>query len=137
MITRKQFVDHVGHPHDWEFFYKYTHHAPSEMLFAIISEYRRAREDAWDDEPSDIRKEGAARRAANTLLREDAEAMKAREPEVLRKYREIVENGPPQVCHSCDHYTDKGWCRHYDAQPPEDFAATPDACPSWVMAPPF
>lgn len=137
MITRKQFVDNVGHPHDWEFFHRLTHHAPREMLCAIVSEYRRAWREAEAAEPVGHRKTNAARRAANTRLREDAEGMKSKEPEVLRKYREIVANGPPRVCHTCDHYLDDGSCRHYDATPPDDFAGTPNACPAWLMAPPF
>ena len=137
MLNKRAFEIYVGHPDDWEFFDSLTHHAPREVLYAIVAEYRRAWSEAEAAEPVVHRKTNAARRAANINLREDAEAMKAKEPEVLRKYREIVAKGPPRVCHTCDHYLDDGSCRHYNATPPADFAATPNACPDWLMAPPF
>jgi len=59
------------------------------------------------------------------------------EPEFLVKWREIKRSMPPKVCHTCDHYTREGHCLAFDMRPPDDFAATPDACDQWIEELPF
>lgn len=59
------------------------------------------------------------------------------EPESVRLWREWTANGPPRCCHTCHHYDNEGFCERFEQRPPEGFAATHDACPSWVMEIPF
>jgi hypothetical protein len=59
------------------------------------------------------------------------------EPQVLIEWREWVNAGPPKVCHSCEHYDKGGHCRIFDMRPPEEFAATVDACDKWQWEIPF
>lgn len=63
--------------------------------------------------------------------------MKHPEPEHVRHYREIERNGPPRCCHTCERYGDDGVCDKFKSEPPEEFAATPDACKEWLMEVPF
>lgn len=56
------------------------------------------------------------------------------EPEIVKAWRE---RRMPRCCHTCDSYGDNGWCYTHDDRPPDDFAATVDACPSWVAEIPF
>lgn len=63
--------------------------------------------------------------------------MRPSEPEFLKQWREWQEAGPPKCCHTCEFYTEAGECGKFGMQPPEDFAATTDACDSWIMAVPF
>ncbi len=37
----------------------------------------------------------------------------------------------PKCCHTCDKYDSKGKCKEFDTKPPEEFAATVDACDKW------
>lgn len=55
------------------------------------------------------------------------------EPECVIIYRQ----GPPKCCHTCDSYTQDGECERFGTEPPADFAATPGACPNWLMEIPF
>jgi hypothetical protein len=44
---------------------------------------------------------------------------------------EIEKIKEPKCCHTCDHYTRLGVCNVYKMEPPEEFAATIDACDKW------
>lgn len=59
------------------------------------------------------------------------------EPEIVRQWREWDKMGPPRCCHTCDFYEPDGHCRKHKQRPPDDFAATPDACPDWTREVPF
>jgi hypothetical protein len=52
-------------------------------------------------------------------------------------YYKMLEAGPPKCCHSCEMYGTDGLCVEFFKEPPEEFAATPDACNKWVMDLPF
>jgi len=58
-------------------------------------------------------------------------------PEFLIQYEEWLKAGPPKCCHNCDSYSEQGHCLHFDMRPPEEFAATQDACPDWTFEIPF
>ena len=60
-----------------------------------------------------------------------------REPEFLIRWREWLANGPPKCCHTCEHFNQSGMCLHFVMPPPEEFAATQDACVHWIMELPF
>jgi hypothetical protein len=45
--------------------------------------------------------------------------------------------GPPKCCHTCEHYGVDGLCVEFFMKPPEDFAATLDACDKWEAECPF
>ena len=59
------------------------------------------------------------------------------EPEFLIQWREWMRAGPPKCCHTCDHFNQSGHCLAFDMTPPEDFAATLDACDKWEAECPF
>jgi hypothetical protein len=48
------------------------------------------------------------------------------EPERMRLHRE-----KPRFCHTCDRYRFDGVCEKYGSVPPEEFAATENACEHW------
>ena len=95
---------------------------------------------AWADgeaaEPLPHRKENAGRRAANEWARSIMET-----PQNVLRYRELIEQGPPQCCHTCDHFVrdhaEGAICAKFDQTPPADFAATEGACPHWLAEVPF
>jgi hypothetical protein len=45
--------------------------------------------------------------------------------------------GPPKCCHTCEHYGIDGLCVEFFMRPPDDFAATVDACDKWEWEIPF
>ena len=59
------------------------------------------------------------------------------EPEFLIDYREWVKAGPPKCCFTCDEYDESGHCRKFEMRPPDEFAASVDACESWEPECPF
>jgi len=59
--------------------------------------------------------------------------MRHPEPAIVTEYKA----GPPKVCHTCEHYANDGLCTFHFQTPPEDFAATPGACPDWEVECPF
>jgi hypothetical protein len=65
------------------------------------------------------------------------------EPDFVTAYKEWLKAGPPKCCHTCDHYGQAkyndppGHCREFNMEPPEEFAATVDACASWTQELPF
>lgn len=59
------------------------------------------------------------------------------EPQFLIDYREWLKAGPPKCCHTCDHFNQSGQCLAFDMRPPDEFAASVDACESWEPECPF
>jgi len=64
-------------------------------------------------------------------------SQRPQKPEFLIQYEEWIKAGPPKCCHNCDSYSEQGHCLHFDMRPPEEFAATQDACPDWSLEIPF
>ena len=63
--------------------------------------------------------------------------MRHAEPDVVADYNRLLAMGPPKCCHTCDFYDKNGTCVVFFMEPPEDFAATPSACPEWEGTIPF
>ena len=63
--------------------------------------------------------------------------MRHAEPELIKDYKRLIAFGPPMCCHTCEFYDVKGTCVVFFMEPPEDFAATPSACPEWEGTIPF
>ena len=59
------------------------------------------------------------------------------EPEFLIQWREWDKAGPPKCCHTCEHYGVDGLCIEFFMTPPEEFAASIDACDKWERECPF
>jgi hypothetical protein len=59
------------------------------------------------------------------------------EPEFLIQWREWDKAGPPKCCHTCEHYGVDGLCVEFFMTPPEEFAASMDACDKWEREIPF
>jgi hypothetical protein len=59
------------------------------------------------------------------------------EPEILIQWREWDKAGPPQCCHTCEHYGVDGLCVEFFMTPPEEFAATVNGCDKWELECPF
>jgi len=53
------------------------------------------------------------------------------------RYKKAALDLPPKCCHTCEDYTDDGYCRHFQMEPPADFASTFDQCPEWYEKIPF
>ena len=54
--------------------------------------------------------------------------MRHKQPEIVTVYYNAIKAGPPRCCHSCEFYGTDGLCVEFFKEPPEKFAATPDAC---------
>ena len=63
--------------------------------------------------------------------------MRHPEPDLVTDYKRWLAAGPPRCCHTCEHYGVDGLCVEFFKEPPEEFAATPDACDKWTMDVPF
>jgi hypothetical protein len=59
------------------------------------------------------------------------------QPEIVTQWEEWLRAGPPRCCHTCEHYSKTGDCMKFDMRPPEQFAATPDACDEYFQEVPF
>ena len=59
------------------------------------------------------------------------------EPAIVTHYRATARAEPPRVCHTCDHYTERGMCAEFNAEPPLEFANEPGGCALWVEEIPF
>ena len=59
------------------------------------------------------------------------------EPEFLIQWREWMRAGPPKCCPTREQYDHHGLCFEFNMTPPEDFAATLDACDKWEAECPF
>jgi hypothetical protein len=56
--------------------------------------------------------------------------MRHPEPPIVALWRQNP--GIPKCCHTCIYYTEDGLCSEFGAEPPEDHAATLNACESWA-----
>lgn len=108
-----------------------------EIQKALLWNYWTTWRMAENAEPVVQKKDNAGRRAANEWIRMEVDQLRHQEPETVRKYRKAVQTPPPRCCHTCDHYRDDGVCEKFDMEPPEDFAATEDACPEYEQEVPF
>lgn len=59
------------------------------------------------------------------------------EPDFVKYWRERINTPVPKCCHTCEHLDEDGLCILYDEEPPEDFAATIEACNDWIEELPF
>ena len=51
------------------------------------------------------------------------------EPDFVTQWRQP----PPRCCHTCEMYGTDGLCTEFFMTPPEDFAATKNACDKWLI----
>lgn len=58
-------------------------------------------------------------------------------PDFLVQYEEWLRAGPPQCCHTCDHYSGEGICFAFEMEPPADFVNSVGQCESWSWEVPF
>jgi hypothetical protein len=63
--------------------------------------------------------------------------MRHSEPHTVTVYRQTLKARPPKVCHTCDHYDERGICAEFSEAPPEDFAQQDGACKLWQEEVPF
>lgn len=59
------------------------------------------------------------------------------QPEIVTQWEEWLRAGPPRCCHTCENYSKDGDCMKFDMRPPEQFAATADACDEYLQEVPF
>jgi hypothetical protein len=57
--------------------------------------------------------------------------MRPKEPDDLKVWRQSISAATPKYCHTCDFYSKDGHCKKFDADPPEGFVNTLNACQSW------
>lgn len=58
-------------------------------------------------------------------------------PDFLVQYEEWTKAGPPQCCHTCDHYGGDGRCFIFKMEPPIEFVNSAGNCDSWSWEVPF
>lgn len=58
-------------------------------------------------------------------------------PDFLVQYEEWIKSGPPQCCHTCDHFAGDGKCFAFSMYPPVSFVNTQGQCAAWSMEVPF
>lgn len=102
---------YIQHPDDWAFVRGLVHHAPAPMLPALFCAYLSSWRDGAMKERVACRKENAGRRAANSRIRADAEAMQRGDKDVQRIYWRLVNRGPKQTCATCQYCDMEGVCK--------------------------
>ena len=60
-----------------------------------------------------------------------------KEPEYIVQWREWMRAGPPKCCHTCDNYSQEGYCYQYKMAPPPEFASSIGECKYWIQEIPF
>lgn len=63
--------------------------------------------------------------------------MRPDKPDFLIEYEKWVRAGPPQCCHTCDHYGIGGECFIFNTHPPAEFTNSQGQCKSWSYDIPF
>jgi hypothetical protein len=58
-------------------------------------------------------------------------------PDFLIQYEEWRQAGPPQCCHTCDHFGGRGECFIFGTYPPAEFVNSQGQCDSWSQEVPF
>ena len=58
-------------------------------------------------------------------------------PEFLVEYEQWTKAGPPQCCHTCDHYSGEGRCLEFNMVPPAEFVNSFGRCDKWSQELPF
>ena len=116
-----------------------TKRLPLKIQNYLITNYLIIFEKAHRIEQIEHAKYNAGFFAANSWLREETENMqKFDKPDFLIEYEKVVKQGPPRVCHSCDHYRyNDGQCLKFNQAPPVEFVQTKDACGDWLHRIPF
>lgn len=101
------------------------------IQYKMLAEYYLIWMLSSEDEATQHRKENAGRRAANEWLTSEVNAMREKEPETVRKYREAMATPIPKCCFTCDHYGADGKCSVFGMNPPKSFAESLDKCNDW------
>jgi hypothetical protein len=58
-------------------------------------------------------------------------------PDFLMQYEEWINAGPPQCCHTCDHFSGNGKCFKFGMYPPVEFVNSQGQCAAWSSEVPF
>ena len=58
-------------------------------------------------------------------------------PDFLVQYEQWVSAGPPQCCHTCDHYSGEGRCFTFNMVPPAEFVNSFGQCEKYERMIPF
>lgn len=108
------------------------------IVRALVLGYASAWQAAQGAETLPQRRHNTGRRAANLWIRNEVEKLRHQEPEAVRQYRQLLAQGEPRCCHTCDRYDQDGNCTEHQMQPPADFAGTiPTPCEDWHPEIPF
>ena len=49
----------------------------------------------------------------------------------------VLKEKPPQFCHNCFHYDEKGRCLIFSTEPPPEYTDEVNDCPHWCEDLPF
>jgi hypothetical protein len=63
--------------------------------------------------------------------------MRPMPPKALTDWKIAVSQTPPRCCHNCYNYTDQGFCKVFQQEPPAEFTQEVDQCQSWEYDVPF
>jgi hypothetical protein len=123
---------------DLHYLRKLLRDGEAPIVRALVLRYADTWRQASMAEPLPHRRDNRGRYAANCWIRQETEALRHAEPEIVQRYRKILHTGMPRCCHTCYHYTDDGKCTLHGEHPPEDFAGTvPTVCTAWEEEIPF
>ena len=125
-------------PEDWKFLAAQMQDGERPIVRSLLNDYIAVWIEAMNQQPIEHKKANTGRFAANVWLLQEIEAMRHAQPEIVKKYLQVMDqNKIPKLCHTCHHYNQKGVCEKFGMGPPEDFAATPDQCDQWLDEIPF
>ncbi|WP_299313477.1 hypothetical protein [uncultured Halomonas sp.] len=100
----------ITHPDDWKFVRGLIHHAPDNVIPALLCAYLAIWRHAAMNEHKSHRKDNAGRKAANSRLRIDSQRMAIGHAETRQRYARLVRHGPKQTCATCQHCSLLGEC---------------------------
>lgn len=133
-ISRRQNIDVLRDDERW--LIRLLSNQTSVAVFRLVCRWSEIWREKIGDHDS-VEDQNNGRSAANRWIREEVIKLRHNEPEIVKKYRASIAEPVPKVCHTCEHYSPNGACELFNQKPPEDFAATVDACKDWREEIPF
>ncbi len=100
----------IDRPDDWQFVRSLIHHAPDNVIPALLRAYLATWRHAAMNEHKEHRKDNAGRKAANSRLRIDSQRMASGDSDTRKRYARLVQKGPKRACTTCQNCSLLGEC---------------------------
>lgn len=127
----------ISNKEDKIFLKKILNQFKTEIQLYLLVQYEINWESAYRSETVEHKKDNAGRFNANKSIRQEVFQMRTEEPELVKKYKEVIKNGPPKCCHTCAYYNKIGECTYHRAAPPDEFTIKLNVCEAWEIDIPF